>query len=125
MRKLATIQKVAEIKKHENADMLEVAKIKGWDVIVKKGEFVAGQHVIFFEIDSLLPIKPQFDFLKKNGTKKVEIIGDFNIPNFMVEGYRIKTIKLRGQISAGLILKIEDFFKIIEKNGERYINIDE
>ena len=125
MRKLATIQKIESIKKHSNADNLEIAKIKGWDVVVKKGNFLEGQFVIFFEIDSLLPILPQFDFLKKNGTKKVQIMGELANPNFEVEGYRLKTVKLRGQISSGLIMKIEDFFKITEKNGDKYINIDE
>jgi hypothetical protein len=75
-----------------------------------------GNLVIYCEIDSFLPIKEEFEFLRKSSYKKM---GD-------QEGFRLKTIKLRGQISSGLILPLsilESFTsgKIIEKNGEKYL----
>lgn len=83
MRKLVTVQKIKEILPIEGADLIEVVKILGWSVVTKKGEFRVGDKVVYAEIDSLFPNKPEFQFLEK-------------------VNYRIKTIKLRGQISQGI-----------------------
>jgi len=103
MRKLATIQKIIDIKPIKDADRIEVASVLGWHVVVKKNEFKVGDLVIFCEIDSLLPMLPVFEFLAKNGTKKILIDGK------EIEGYRLKTIRLRKQISQGLCLPIDSF----------------
>ena len=92
-RKLASIRKVKEIKPIENADAIECVVIDGWEIVSKKGEFSAGDTCVFFEIDSLLPEEPIFEFLRK--------------PCFVSKsqngaGFRLKTIKLRNQISQGL-----------------------
>lgn len=102
MRKLASIQEIKELRPIENADSLEVAKVLGWDVVVRKGEFKKGQKVVYFEIDSFLPVVDEYEFLRKTSYKKSEILG---------EGFRLKTIRLRGQLSQGLILPIETCFK--------------
>lgn len=95
-RKLASIQLVAEIRPIEGADAIEVARINNWDVVVKKGEFKVGDFCIYCEIDSFLPIKEEFEFLRKSSYKKMA--GQ--------EGFRLKTIRLRGQLSQGLLLPI-------------------
>ena len=94
-RKLATIRKIKEINPIEGADAIELAVVDGWQVVVAKnvGHRV-GDLVVYCEIDSFLPIEPEFEFLRKSSYKKM---GD-------QEGFRLKTIKLRGQISQGLIL---------------------
>ena len=63
-RKLASIQKIKAIKPIEGADRIEVAQILNWDCVVTKGEYRVGDMVIYFEIDSLLPDVPAFEFLK-------------------------------------------------------------
>jgi len=63
---------------------------------VKKGEYSVGENAIYCEIDSYLPVREEFEFLRKSSYKKM---GD-------QEGFRLKTIKLRGQISQGLLLPI-------------------
>lgn len=93
-RKLASIRVIAEIKPIEGADNIELAIVDGWQCVVKKGEFKPGNVCIYFEIDSFLPIIPAFEFLRKSSYKKM---GD-------KEGFRLKTIKLRGQISQGLVI---------------------
>lgn len=95
-RKLASIQLVAEIRPIEGADAIEVARINNWDVVVKKGEYKVGDFCIYCEIDSFLPIKEEFEFLRKSSYKKMA--GQ--------EGFRLKTIRLRGQLSQGLLLPI-------------------
>lgn len=95
MRKLASIQRVVKITPI-NADNIEVARVLGWNVVVKKDEFIQeGELVIYFEIDSFLPVKPEFEFLRKSCYRNTEENG---------EGFRLKTIKLRGVISQGLIM---------------------
>lgn len=83
MRKLASIQIINDIKPIENTDSIEVARVLGWLVVVKKDEFKIGDKVIYVEIDSVLPEKPEFEFMRN---KK----------------FKVKTIKLRGQISQGI-----------------------
>ncbi len=88
MRKLASIQEIIDIKPIENADAIELAIINGWQcVVAKKDNFKVGDKVIYCEIDSILPPAPEFEFLKDRK-------------------YRVKTIKLRGQISQGLVLPL-------------------
>jgi RNA ligase (TIGR02306 family) len=99
-RKLATIRIIKEIRPIEGADAIELAIIDGWQVVVAKnvGHKVS-DHVVYCEIDSFLPIKEEFEFLRKSSYRKM---GD-------QEGFRLKTIKLRGQVSQGLILPMSIF----------------
>lgn len=102
-RKLASIQRIIKLEEIPNADEIEVALVLGWKLVVKKGEFEAGDLCLYFEIDSLLPKLKPFEFLAARGTKKMLHEGK------QVEGYRLKTIKLKGQISQGLALSIAAF----------------
>ncbi len=106
-RKLATIRKVKEIKPIKDADNIELAIIDGWQCVAKKGEFKEGDLAIYFEIDSLLPDIPEFNFLANKGVK-TNADGS--------AGYRLKTIKLRGEISQGLLLPLSTFklYNVIE-----------
>lgn len=94
-RKLATIRKIAELKPIVGADKIELAIVDGWQVVVKKGEFEVGELVIYLEIDSWVPtaVAP---FLTK-GAKFPKVFEG-------VEGERLKSIKLRGELSQGLVL---------------------
>jgi RNA ligase (TIGR02306 family) len=99
MRKLASVQKIKEILPIQGADLIELAIVNGWKVVVAKNVgHKVGDLVVYCEIDSFLPIKPEFEFLRKSSYKKM---GD-------LEGFRLKTIKLRGTISQGLILPLGD-----------------
>lgn len=83
MRNLASIQKIKALEPIENADNIEKAVVLGWQLVVKKNEFKVGQLCIYCEIDSIMPDKSEFEFLK---------------PRKM----RIRTIRLRSQISQGI-----------------------
>jgi RNA ligase (TIGR02306 family) len=96
-RKLASVRKITNLTPIEGADKIELATIDAWKVVVAKDvNHKVGDMVIYCEIDSFLPIKEEFEFLRKSSYKKM---GD-------QEGFRLKTIKLRGQVSQGLILPI-------------------
>jgi RNA ligase (TIGR02306 family) len=62
-RKLASIQKIDEISPHINADNLEIAKILGYNVVVKKKEYRKGDTIIYCECDSIMPKRAEFEFL--------------------------------------------------------------
>ncbi len=83
MRKLASIQKIKALEPIENADAIVKASVLGWQLVVKKGDFEVSDLCVYCEIDSILPDKPEFEFLKPRGM-------------------RIKTIRLRGQVSQGI-----------------------
>jgi RNA ligase (TIGR02306 family) len=94
-RKLATVRKIKEIKPIEGADLIELAIVDGWQVVVAKNvEHKVGDKIVYCEIDSFLPIREEFEFLRKSSYKKM---GD-------QEGFRLKTIKLKNTLSQGLIL---------------------
>lgn len=94
IRKLASVQKIAEIRPIEGADAIEAARINGWWVVVKKQEFKVGDLCIYIEVDSWVPTELA-PFLSK-GQPPREYEG--------VKGERLRTVRLRKQISQGLIL---------------------
>ena len=106
-RVLASVRVIKDISPIEGADKIEVATVDGWKVVVAKdfGHKV-GDMVIYCEIDSFLPIIEEFEFLRKSSYKKM---GD-------EEGFRLRTIKLKKQISQGLILPISVLPTSIEIN---------
>ncbi len=87
-RRLVSIQTIDTIDPITGADNIMQARVMGWTVVVKKGEFAAGDPCVFFEIDSVLPDGPVWsEFMR-------------------VRGFRVRTIKLRGVLSQGLALPI-------------------
>lgn len=99
MRKLASIRRIESISPIENADAIDVASIGGWNVVVKKGEHQVGDQVVYFEIDSWIP-ESYAPFLGNERPAR-EYEG--------VMGFRLKSKKLRGVVSQGLILPLTAF----------------
>ncbi len=97
-RKLASVVKIVDIQPIPGADAIVVATVKGWKVVVKVNEYKVGDLAVYYEIDSFLPIRPQFEFLRKSSYKRMG----------SSEGFRLKTIRLRGQISQGLLTPIPE-----------------
>lgn len=96
-RKLATIRSVSKLLPIKGKDRIELAVVDGWSVIVRKGEFGVGSLGVFFEIDSFLPNTEPYTFLGKPTTHQGK------------QGYRIRTMKLAGCISQGLMLPLSMF----------------
>lgn len=102
-RKLAHIEIIEALNPIEGADKIEVAQVLGWQCVVKKGEFKVGDKVIFVEVDSVMPDKPEYDFLRDRK-------------------FRIRTIKLKGQVSQGLVLPLSTLDSYVkEKGGLKFI----
>lgn len=105
-RKLATVRKISKILPIEDADLIELAFIDGWQCVVKKGEFKEGDLGMYFEIDSFLDIsKEPFKFLEKSAK-------EWN----GIRGAIIRTMKLKKQLSQGLLLPLSYFQEVTHKN---------
>ena len=104
MRTLASIQEILEVKPIENADAIELVVIKGWQCVCKKGEFHKGDLCIYFEVDSFLPIDERYEFLRRTSYRNNDYMG---------EGFRIRTITMRGELSQGLALPLTTFPEVI------------
>ena len=103
MRKLASVQRVWKIEPIEGADRIELAHVLGWQCVVNKGQMKPMDIAVYFEIDSFLPIRPEFEFMRASSYKNSDILG---------EGFRLKTMRFRGQISQGLLLPLNTFPEI-------------
>ena len=111
MRKMATIRKIDALRPIEGADAIECAIVGGWTCVVKKGEYKPGDLAVYCEIDSFIPtaIAP---FLTKPGHYAKTFEG--------VEGERLRTMKLRGQLSQGLLLPLT----VISNNGHTIYQVE-
>ena len=103
MRKLASVQRVWKIEPIEGADRIELAHVLGWQCVVNKGQIQPMDTAVYFEIDSFLPIRPEFEFMRASSYKNSDIMG---------EGFRLKTMRFRGQLSQGLLLPLSIFPEI-------------
>jgi RNA ligase len=113
-RKLVTIRTIAALEPIEGADVIEVAVVEGWRLVVKRGEFKVGDLCLYFEIDSFLP----------DGVAAWQFLVDKSSREFNgVKGHKLRTIKLRGQVSQGLALPLSaellEHFAIYENVANR------
>lgn len=89
------ITEIREILPHDNATALELAKIYDWQVVVQKGRYKAGDKVIYVPVDSILPSDLENKIFPPESKIKLR-------------NSRVRSIKLRGKISQGMVLDIED-----------------
>ena len=90
---VCTIEKVLP---HSNADKLELAQVKGWQAVIPKDTFHAGDKTVYFPPDTVLP---------------KELTDRFGVTNYTStcgQGQRIRQAKLRGEPSFGLLVKPDD-----------------
>ena len=109
-RKLASIQKIIDVSPITGADRIELVHVLGWQCVAKKDEFHAGDECVYFEIDSFLPIRPEFEFLRASGYKNSTLLG---------EGFLLRTQKFRGEISQGLALPLDAVLSAEQQNALR------
>lgn len=97
MRAMATVRQIGNVRPIPDADAIEVADVDGWQVVIKKGEFHPGDSVVYCEIDSWIPTSLA-PFLSKEKDPR-----EYN----GVKGERLRTVRLRKQLSQGLVLPFE------------------
>jgi hypothetical protein len=91
-RKLVHVEKIEWIKDIKDADNIQLYGVLGWQCVGKKNEFKVGEKVAYIEIDSVMPELPEYEFLR-------------------TRNFRIRTIKLKGEISQGLIIPLPENLK--------------
>lgn len=111
MRKLATVRKIDALEPIDGADLIEAAVIGGWKVVVKKGEFSVGSLATYFEIDSWIP-NELAPFLTSEGKEPREYNG--------IKGERLRTVRLRKQISQGLLLPVSVIHQAVNRRMEEF-----
>ena len=87
--KLASIEKITNVQPIPGADAIETATVLGWEVVIKKGEYQVGDMATYIQIDTIVPATEQYAFLHSRK-------------------YRVRTIKLRQQISQGLLVPLPE-----------------
>jgi len=98
-RKLVTLRRVTATAPIPNADKIEAVSIDGWTCVCKKGEFSTGDIGLFFEIDSFLPADDaRWGFLSAS-------FSTFE----GARGFRVRSLKIRGQVSQGMLLPLASF----------------
>lgn len=88
MRKLVSIQSISDIRDLENSDYLAIVRVLGWNVVVKRNEFQVGDKIVYVEVDTILPESDKYLFLR-------------------ADKFRVRTKRIRGQISQGLCLPLD------------------
>ena len=96
MRNLATIRQIDSISNINNYDKICVYTLKnlGWSIIAGKNEFKKEELIVYIEPDTILPVRPEFEFLRKRCW------------NSIYEGFRIRIMKLGGIYSQGIIFPL-------------------
>src|SRR5918997_1855008 len=89
---IVEVSRIDRVLPHPNADLLELAQIKGWQCVVPKGKYAAGALVTYVPIDAVLP---------------VELSERLGVTKYLSNG-RVRCAKLRGEPSFGLVMDRED-----------------
>ena len=97
--KLATIEKIESVKKHPNADRLDLVTILGYQCVTQKGLYKAGDWVVYIKTDTVLPDDEWAEGYKKYSPK------------------RVKAVKLRNEWSEGVVLPWIEFFNEWSSKG--------
>ncbi len=109
-RKLATLTRIEALHPIPNADAIECATIGGWHVVVAKSAFAVGDWAVYFEIDSLIPRKSWSEFLF--GTNSGQRV------------HRLRTVRLRGQISQGLLIPASEIPELADLPLSEHLDAD-
>lgn len=113
-RVMARVVRIDAVEKHPNADSLDICTVGGWRVVTKLGEYNAGDLAVFAEVDAFIPheLAP---YLSK-GKEPREFNG--------IKGERLRTVRLRGELSQGLLLPfnetLADYARDFDDDGQPF-----
>jgi len=101
------MEPIAEVREHPNADRMEIAVVKGWEVCTRKGEFKAGDHALFVPVDALIPEK---------------LAETWGVASYLGRNGRVHAAKLRGVASFGFLVH-ENNVPEHPKSGNNYAEV--
>lgn len=91
------VTKIREIIPHGNADALEVALVYGFEVVIRKNQYRAGDSVVFIPPDSILPQRLE-NAIFGEGSK------------IKLDKHRVRQIRIRGRASQGMLISMADAY---------------
>ena len=89
---IVQVVRIPDLERHPNADTLLIARVKGWQCLVKEGQFQPGDLAVYVPVDSVLPP----ELIEKHGL------------TYLSKGERVKAVKLRQVLSEGLLLSLPE-----------------
>jgi RNA ligase (TIGR02306 family) len=111
-RKLASVQRIAEVRSIPEADRICAYRVNGWWVVDSVGKYEVGDLAVYLEPDSFVP--HVLDPTLSKGKEPKEYKG--------VRGEKLRTIRLKKQLSQGLLLPFVEtlnggFFQVKGDDG--------
>lgn len=105
--KLATIEKVENLRPHPNADRLELVNVLGYQCVVPKGLHKEGDIVVYIQTDTVLPKDQEWaeEYIKYSPK-------------------RVKAVLLRGVFSEGLVVPLSKWGNIYSEFGDNDLGMD-
>lgn len=94
MRNLCRVSKIQKVESIKDKDRIELATVDNYPVIVEKGLYKVDDLCVYCEYDTVLPVKPEFEFLRNRCYSK------------LYNGFRIKNMKMAGLYSSGIVFPI-------------------
>jgi len=101
---IVPVTTIEALQPHPNADRLELAQVLGWQLVVLKGQYHVGEKLVYFPIDTILPL---------------ELSERFNVTRYLSK-QRIRCAKLRGEPSFGLAIPPDQDWPVGENVAEFY-----
>jgi len=101
---IVPVASIEALTPHTNADALELAQVLGWQVVVRKGEYTPGQKIVYFPIDTLLPLA---------------LSERFGVTKYLAR-QRIRCARLRGEPSFGLVVLPDEDWAVGTNVAEYY-----
>ncbi len=92
---IVEVCEITDVQPHPNADRLDIAQVKGWQCVTGRGQYRKGDIAIYIPIDSVLP-------------ESLETILFPPESKVRLNNRRVKSIKLRGAISQGMLMDFKD-----------------
>lgn len=111
MHELAKVTRIQSVSPIEGKDRIELAKVENYDTVVSKGDFKPGDRCVYIFYDSILPERPEFEFLRKRCWSE------------KLKGFRIRPMKLGGTVSEGLVMPMSILPEGEYKDGQTVTDI--
>jgi len=93
------VSTIDEIIPHPNADMLNIFKVKGWQVVARTNTYNLGDTILYIPVDSILPEKLEKALFPEDSKIKLN-------------NSRIKAIKIRQFVSQGMIIDLDTICQV-------------
>ncbi len=111
MNYVARIIKVGQVLPVENADKLEMTIVEGNPIVISKSSIKTGDLMIYFPTECQIS---QWYLSIHNMYSDAELNSNKEIKGYFSKSGRVKSVKLRGQISSGLLMPVSSITQFVK-----------